>query len=484
MALRVAILVRDRSYWLDDVLIYRTVVKPVADMLLWRNDFFVTHGPLHLLVLSAVNRVCSSAFCLRMPGALAGALAIVPLWRIAERLFGRRTAAVFSLLLAVSGYGLEFAGELKMYPLLMLLSAWYLWVLILYAVRPSGWRFALASGVGALCMWTDYAFLWTILVSLAVVPLVARRHDVPIGRALFRIIPVHLVAVGSYTWFWIPFVSYYSAPGQAASNIAVQDQFRFRIDIPSILRIAEYYLYGRFGTVFVMSGVPVLSALRYLAVPGFVVAVVRVWRSADDRVRSGLSIAVLWYLIPFAVTAAASLVLFGGRSTLIDYHLMVSAYGLFLVVAVATVYAGQLGRTLVVGLLVVNACAFLVQLSPVSLPGKQDWRTFTARSSDMAMNAGSVAFLDAYPDAYLYYLARQSNYGASVSAITYFPRRDAVSAALHDFAAAGGRRCFVSAPDADAMVVAPALSGLLPGGATMTAELAGTDDLVMRCVSR
>jgi len=93
------------------------------------RDF--VHPPLHYLVLTAWMKVFGfGVMQARLLSVVCGTLAVIVLYALTGRLFGRMTAAVAALLLAISELGVIFSQEARPYAqfLLLFLCSSYLFV--------------------------------------------------------------------------------------------------------------------------------------------------------------------------------------------------------------------------------------------------------------------------------------------------------------------------------------------------------------------
>lgn len=81
------------------------------------------HGPLHALAVYAASRLSMSEWCLRLPSALAGTLAVPALAALVRRLWGERPALVAAGLGALSPFGLYYAQEVRSYAFTLLFAS-------------------------------------------------------------------------------------------------------------------------------------------------------------------------------------------------------------------------------------------------------------------------------------------------------------------------------------------------------------------------
>ncbi len=112
----------DQSFWADEALTVGMYKSPPQGISYFRKFLWDVHGPLYSMILHFWSMVSSSEYWLRLPSALAGALAVPFLYRWLRRVIDERTALIGGLLLAISPFSLYYSQELRFYSVLLLFS--------------------------------------------------------------------------------------------------------------------------------------------------------------------------------------------------------------------------------------------------------------------------------------------------------------------------------------------------------------------------
>ena len=108
-----------RPFWLDEVFtLQRASLAPAA---LVHDSFLNHHMPSFFLMLSPLIALGDPQFWLRLPSAMFGALAVVLVYLIANRIAGRTAGIVAALILGLSPTALAFSQEARSYTLEMAL---------------------------------------------------------------------------------------------------------------------------------------------------------------------------------------------------------------------------------------------------------------------------------------------------------------------------------------------------------------------------
>lgn len=121
--LRIATLTRD-SLWVDEGFTLATAALPFEQ--LWSVPFD-THPPLHFTIVKLFSVLPDGEWTVRLPSAIAGVLALFPLYALARRLFGPTGALASAAVWALSFTQLVYANNGRNYALLvcLLLAALY-----------------------------------------------------------------------------------------------------------------------------------------------------------------------------------------------------------------------------------------------------------------------------------------------------------------------------------------------------------------------
>ena len=106
-----------RPFWLDEVFtLQRASLAPAA---LVHDSFLNHHMPSFFLMLSPLIALGDPQFWLRLPSAMFGALAVVLVFLIANRIAGRTAGIIAALILGLSPTALAFSQEARSYTLEM-----------------------------------------------------------------------------------------------------------------------------------------------------------------------------------------------------------------------------------------------------------------------------------------------------------------------------------------------------------------------------
>jgi hypothetical protein len=143
----------------------------------------------HLLVKLLTSLTDTGDSVLRLPSALAGAAAVLPLALFTRRAFGTKAAAIAALLLSLSAVQIHYSQQARSYALLFLAAATALWLLgqLLDPAAPPRRQRALAAGF--------------VLASVLMVHL--HTTAVFIVLALYAHAGVVLLASGRMGWRWL-----------------------------------------------------------------------------------------------------------------------------------------------------------------------------------------------------------------------------------------------------------------------------------------
>jgi len=166
-----------RPFWLDEVFTLRRV--SMAPAALVRDSFISHHMPSFFLLLSALVPLGHPQFWLRVPSALFGALAVMLVFLIGQRIAGRTAGLVGAMVLGLSPAALAYSQEARSYTMVMSLILLSLLALTHLAMDIPAASVALKSGGGSRRAWLVFtlaaiaavdvladAFLWVITANL------------------------------------------------------------------------------------------------------------------------------------------------------------------------------------------------------------------------------------------------------------------------------------------------------------------------------
>ena len=170
----------DKPLWLDEVTTLHRVTLRLPDLIAdaLRNK----HYPAYFLLLWPVAKLGTSAWLLRLPSAVFGAVDAVLVYAIGREVAGRRAGVMAGLLLAFSPFDVQYGQEARSYTLAACLILVTLWGLLrlarepAIAARPLRWNrlpplpwLAYCGGmVGALNV-LNVAIPWLLAANLAAV---------------------------------------------------------------------------------------------------------------------------------------------------------------------------------------------------------------------------------------------------------------------------------------------------------------------------
>lgn len=155
-----------RSLWFDEAFSWRLIQFPVAEMI--SRDAADVHPPLYYLLLKGWSVVfASSLLSLRSFSVVMAGLTIWLGYLFASYALRDRTAGLLAaVLLAISGWQIQFAWEARMYTLgtvFVLLSSW----LLLHAIRDNRWFYWLAYSLAATALlYVHYYALFSLAAQL------------------------------------------------------------------------------------------------------------------------------------------------------------------------------------------------------------------------------------------------------------------------------------------------------------------------------
>lgn len=164
----------------DEELSYRATNGSLLDTLRWQIDLEDNQAPLWFLGLNIWRRLVGDAeYTSRVLGVMFVLPALALVYRMARSSFGRQSAAFTPLVLIGNGLFFQYALDIRMYPLVMLVSAISTFLLWRWLQKPT-LRAALLYGVSiALMLYTHYLLVFFLvghgLYFLIAAPLTRRR---------------------------------------------------------------------------------------------------------------------------------------------------------------------------------------------------------------------------------------------------------------------------------------------------------------------
>jgi len=201
-----------QSLWNDEGNSLRLAQRSVTGLLdAAEHDI---HPPGYYLLLKLwIGAAGQSEFGLRALSALQGVLAIAAALALSRALFAHRASEWGALLVALSPFAIYYSQEARMYAQLAMLSAFSLWVLVIWLRRADrgskrAWRWALALGlINAAGLYTQYTYAFTMLAQglLVVVVLVGPREWRPGSprRVLGQFVALNVLAIMVFLP-WLP----------------------------------------------------------------------------------------------------------------------------------------------------------------------------------------------------------------------------------------------------------------------------------------
>lgn len=379
-----------RSLWLDESATVSIVTQHGSAF-----GAALAHDGGNMLAYYALLHVLTGLFgtgalVIRLPSALAAAVAVALVGMLARRLADRRVAVVAGTLTAVSLSLVYWGQDARGYaPMIALVVASFLALLALLERRGGWWA------------WVAYVALTTAAIY--------------VGLEAVLVVPAQLLAL---VWFrdrWRAVVSAVAATAACCVPLAVLAAQRgagqlFWVPGPSVRvfkQIVQALASAALQPSFYTS---TTTALVVLTLVVLVAAALRTWRARGQRGveagwRGGLMLA--WLVVPAIVALLESAV---GQSVFQARYLLVSlpAVSLLLASALAdrrVLAAGRLPQLLAVAALVALIVLRALQLAPAYGASPENWRAATAYVIGHGQPRDCVAF---YPAdgrmAFRYYL--------------------------------------------------------------------------------
>jgi 4-amino-4-deoxy-L-arabinose transferase-like glycosyltransferase len=161
-----------RSLWLDEVFAAQVVRIPDLSSALNYIAQDTLGTPLHYLITWFLRPIGVDEFAIRVPYAIAGLLAVIALYALAARLYGRAIGLVAGTLLAILPYAIFYSQESRSYAFLMLLTTAVMLAAYRAASRGRVIDWAFLAIAGALDLYTGYLAIAVLLAAYAYIGLV------------------------------------------------------------------------------------------------------------------------------------------------------------------------------------------------------------------------------------------------------------------------------------------------------------------------
>ena len=357
-----------RSLWLDEILVWDFSGGTSIGAVVRRLSAVPSLMPLHFVISWIIRRFGDSEIWLRLVPAVAGTLSVPAMFSLARDLFGRRTAVIAALLVAVAPFLIWYSQENAAYSMLTLLTIVQMQLAYLAVTRSRLIYWLGFSIVTLVSLYNDYFALLATAAAFAFIGLVlARRVLSPHpalpqrGREILAGVGSGLIVLLGYLP-WLPILRTFLHHQEYGLS-------RFSPSHHATMAEVQSYL-----AIFGLEGVVLI-----LFVAGLVVAALWTVRRKPEAVL----LTVLWLVLP---VAAFFYSLRGGLVTLWPRYLIFVLPAALLLVALAidevSTWLGRIaGRrsTLISGLATIaGVTVVLIQVVPslaasYQLP-KDDWR--------------------------------------------------------------------------------------------------------------
>ncbi|MES2209886.1 MAG: glycosyltransferase family 39 protein [Chloroflexota bacterium] len=172
-----------RSLWLDEVTTAQAVRLPDLRAVLDYVGRDPSATPLPYIVTWLFRPFGSDEFAIRVPYAVAGTLAVVAMYALAARLYGRAAGLVAGTLLMILPYAIFYSQEARSYAFLMLLTSLMMLAACRAVDRGRVVDWVLLSVTGALDLYTGYLAIAVVLAAYAYVGLVIAGDGLVAWRA-------------------------------------------------------------------------------------------------------------------------------------------------------------------------------------------------------------------------------------------------------------------------------------------------------------
>jgi mannosyltransferase len=165
-----------RSLWLDEILVWDFSGGASIGAVVRRLAAVPSLMPLHFVISWIIRRFGDSEIWLRLSPAVAGTLTVPAMFLLARNLFGRRTALIAALLVAVSPFLIWYSQENAAYALLTLLTIVQMQLAYLAVTRSRLLYWLGFSIVTLVSLYNDYFALLATAAAFAFIGLVLARR--------------------------------------------------------------------------------------------------------------------------------------------------------------------------------------------------------------------------------------------------------------------------------------------------------------------
>ncbi len=263
----------------------------------------IIHPPLFYALLKVWIAVGDeSLMWLRLLPALLGTFAVVPFVLLCRELKLKNSEVILAtLLLAVSGYLIKYAQEVRMYSLLFCLSATSLWLFFRFFNREHPARLLL----GALCMinllmvYTHYAGWLVVLLQTAVLFYWQRQ------KALRFLITVALLMVAYVPWIYLVFAV--ARSGGAGKGVAENIGW---VSKPGLFDLIQYLILLNRPFLFIQSsnqtGYNLVIAIIAFTLFGLPLLIFLVAATKPNQYRASIHALALFLIAPAVLLFLAS----------------------------------------------------------------------------------------------------------------------------------------------------------------------------------
>ncbi len=151
----------ERSLWADEFATWHVSRMPLLESFYWQPE--QNNTPLYQLFLRLLSSEAHPPeWILRLPAAIAGALAIPAVYLLARMMTCRNTALSLAALLAINRLQIDYSQEARPYSLLVLGTILCTWAFLKLWQQPSWWRGAMYAVMGALSFYSHYLSVFVI----------------------------------------------------------------------------------------------------------------------------------------------------------------------------------------------------------------------------------------------------------------------------------------------------------------------------------
>jgi mannosyltransferase len=161
-----------RSLWLDEILVWDFSGGASVGAVVRRLAAVPSLMPLHFVISWVIRRFGDSEIWLRLVPAVAGTLAVPAMFLLARNLFGRRTAVIAALLVALSPFLIWYSQENAAYAVLTLLTIVQMQLAYLAVTRSQLLYWFGFSFVTLVSLYNDYFALLSTAAAFAFIGLV------------------------------------------------------------------------------------------------------------------------------------------------------------------------------------------------------------------------------------------------------------------------------------------------------------------------